>query len=178
MSKRLCIETSVHLKSIPDCIAHKMQCTLGSTQHGGRMTRKNVIASYIIVVLSKKLLYFLRIRTGKNFWQINLDQQGWRCPWRTIFWFHYFWITVTTRYRKRLHLEILGLANHVSSKLPRDWIEITQCRNECHETKASAITRCGFMNVDNPINQSEDEVKYIYSSGCKAGKMHAIEFCR
>ena len=30
------------------------------------MTGKNVLASYIIVVLSKKLLYFLRIRTGSK----------------------------------------------------------------------------------------------------------------
>ena len=67
-----CVETTLYrnkcapFKSIPDCIAHTMRCTLGSIQHGGWMTWKNVIASYIIVVLSKKLLYFLRIRTGKN----------------------------------------------------------------------------------------------------------------
>ena len=40
-----CIETSVHLKFVPDSIAHTMRCTVGSIQHGRRMTWKNVIAS-------------------------------------------------------------------------------------------------------------------------------------
>ena len=32
VSKRLCIETSAHLKSVPDRIAHTMRYTLGSIQ--------------------------------------------------------------------------------------------------------------------------------------------------
>ena len=69
----ICVETTLYwnkrkpLKSVPHYIAHTMPCTLGSIQHGGRVTWKNVTVSYIIVVLSKKLLYFLGIGTGKNF---------------------------------------------------------------------------------------------------------------
>ena len=49
VSKRLCIETSVKpLKSVPDCIAHTMRCTLGTIQHGRGVTQKNILVSYII----------------------------------------------------------------------------------------------------------------------------------
>ena len=94
-STSICVEMTLYrnkrtLQIHPRLYAHTMQCTLGSIQHGRRMTRKNVIASYIIVVLSKKLLHFLRIKTGKNFEQINFDRQGWGCPWQTIFRFRYF----------------------------------------------------------------------------------------
>ena len=69
-STSICVKTTVSKQAYtwnPSQTALHIHCTLGSIQHGRRMTRKNVIASYIIVVLSKKLLYFLRIRTGKNF---------------------------------------------------------------------------------------------------------------
>jgi len=56
----------------------------------------NVLVSYIIGVLIKGI-----IRKGKkNFYQIDFGQQGWRCPWQMVFWFHYFWITLTSWYRK------------------------------------------------------------------------------
>ena len=115
----VCVESTLHVyqngettlyqnkctpfKSVLDCIAQTMRCTLGSIQHGGQVTRKKVIASYtrIIVALSKKLLYFLKITTRKNFLQMKFDRQGWRCPWRMIFQFRCFWITVTTWYQKR-----------------------------------------------------------------------------
>ena len=32
---------------------------------------------------------------------MNFDWQGWRCLWRTMFRFRYFWILVTTQYCKR-----------------------------------------------------------------------------
>ena len=71
-STSVCVETTLYwnkrtpFKSIPDCIAHMMRCTLGSIEHGGRVTWKNVIASYIIVGLSKKLLYFWELEQGKT----------------------------------------------------------------------------------------------------------------
>ena len=80
---------------------HTMQCTLGSIRHGGRLTWKNVLVSYvIIVVLIKEITLLLE----KNFYHMKSDWQGWRCLWWTVFQFRYFWITVTTRYRKRLLL--------------------------------------------------------------------------
>ena len=72
------------LKSIPDCIAHTMQCTLGSIQHGGRLTQKNVLVSFIIIGL---LIKEITLLLEKNFYHMKSDWQGWRCLWWTVFCF-------------------------------------------------------------------------------------------
>ena len=47
-STSICVYTALYgnerklLKSVPYCIAHTMRCTLGSIQHGGWVTRKNI----------------------------------------------------------------------------------------------------------------------------------------
>ena len=58
VSKLLCIE-SKPLKSVPDCIAHMMRCTLGLIQHGGRVMQKSVLVPYIIGVLIKEIALLL-----------------------------------------------------------------------------------------------------------------------
>ena len=58
VSKLLCIESKPP-QSIPDCIAHMMRCTLGSIQHGRRVTQKSVLVPYIIEVLIKEIALLL-----------------------------------------------------------------------------------------------------------------------
>ena len=47
------------LKSVPDFIARMMGCTLGLIQHGGQVTRKDVLVSYKIGVLMKEITLLL-----------------------------------------------------------------------------------------------------------------------
>ena len=61
----ICVETTLYwikckpLKSIPDCIAHTMQCTLALIQHGGGLTWNNVLVSNISGVLIQKIILLL-----------------------------------------------------------------------------------------------------------------------
>ena len=53
-------------RSIPDCIPHTMRCTLGSIQHGRQVTRKNVIASYILYCYQRNYSTW-ELEQGKTF---------------------------------------------------------------------------------------------------------------
>jgi len=76
------------------------QCILGTIQDGRRKLVKQCFSSHISRVRTKELLCQLRIRPKKIIW-MNFEWRGWRCQWQTIFRFHYFKHTVTTRYQKR-----------------------------------------------------------------------------
>lgn len=90
-----------HLRSIPDCIAHTMRCTLEFIQDGRQVTRNDALAPYVIGVPIREITLLLEKKNRKKTYQMNFDRQGWSCLWQIVFRFHNFWITVTIQYRKR-----------------------------------------------------------------------------
>ena len=64
-STSICVETTLYpnerkpLKSVKDFIARMMGCTLGSIQHGGQVTQKDVLVSYKIGALMKEIMKML-----------------------------------------------------------------------------------------------------------------------
>ena len=144
------------IKFVPNCIAHKVR----SIQHGGRLTRKNILVSYIIggTYKSKKLIYLFRI--GKTFskWILiakaedvlgkrffSSDFQGQICGKK-----QQISLEFNGNFQGQFRWKMIGIERSISWELPeqisleRDWFW-ADLRNVFDESRCSYSIYSGFI---------------------------------